>query len=74
MVVLLFFSGNLKNYYSLLLTPSQNGNSVQQCYPLPDYVYCIEFKCETGEPQMTIGGSGACTDGSVPIVIKTWNE
>lgn len=53
---------------------SINKGTDVACSPVGGEIVCSRFRCDTGSPQKTFGGLGACSDGSSPIVIKTWGE
>lgn len=51
-----------------------NRNVGETCSPVGDDLVCSRFKCQTGSPQATFGGSGSCSDNSKPTIIKTWTQ
>ncbi|MBP9680677.1 MAG: hypothetical protein KBD76_04690 [Bacteriovorax sp.] len=53
---------------------SQDSSIGESCSPVGEEVVCTRFKCTHGIPSPTLGGSGSCSDGSSPEVIKTWTE
>lgn len=51
----------------------KNQTQIEEtCSPVGEEIVCTRFQCKSGNPLKTLGGSGACSDGSKHIILKTW--
>lgn len=54
---------------------TKNQKQIEEtCSPVGGELVCTRFQCKSGNPLKTFGGSGACSDGSKHIILKTWSE